>query len=171
MKINSLQDLLADQLQDIYSAETQLVQALPKMAKAARAAELKRAFEDHLEETKEHVNRLTKIFERLGIKAGTKQCKAMQGLVAEGDETISQDADPAIHDAALIAAAQRVEHYEIAAYGCVRTYASLLGDDETASMLEETLEEEEDADDMLTDIAMSGLNEAALNAGGAKAKK
>ncbi|MDB5386865.1 MAG: hypothetical protein JWM11_2511 [Planctomycetaceae bacterium] len=171
MKINSLQDLLVEQLQDIYSAETQLVEALPKMAKAARAADLREAFESHLEETKGHVDRLNTIFQRLGIKAGSKLCKAMQGLVAEGDETIAQDAAPALHDAALIAAAQRVEHYEIAAYGCVRTYATLLGDDETASLLEETLEEEEDADDNLTDIAMNGLNEAGLKVGGGKVKK
>lgn len=171
MSINTLQELLVEQLQDIYSAETQLVQALPKMAKAARAAELREAFTTHLEETKGHVNRLNQIFERLGVKAGGKQCKAMLGLIAEGEETIAEDAPPALHDAALIAAAQRVEHYEIAAYGCVRTYATLLGDDETASLLEETLEEEEDADDNLTDIAMSGLNDAALQAGGGPAKK
>jgi ferritin-like metal-binding protein YciE len=170
MAINSLQDLLAEQLRDIYSAETQLLKALPKMAQAARSPELKEAFTSHLEETRGHVDRLNQIFERLGIDAGAKKCKAMEGLLAEGEETIAEDAPPMVHDAALIAAAQRVEHYEIAAYGCVRTFATLLGDDETASLLEETLEEEEDADYKLTEIAES-INDEALNATGGKAKK
>ncbi|MDB5390850.1 MAG: hypothetical protein JWM11_6496, partial [Planctomycetaceae bacterium] len=112
MTISSLRDLLEDQLQDIYSAEKQLVDALPKMAQAAQSPDLKEAFENHLEETRGHVTRLDGIFKRLGISAGGKTCKAMQGLVAEGAEAISEDAEPMVHDAALIAAAQRVEHYE-----------------------------------------------------------
>ncbi|MDB5391430.1 MAG: hypothetical protein JWM11_7076 [Planctomycetaceae bacterium] len=171
MAISSLSDLLEDQLQDIYSAENQLVEALPKMAEAARSPDLRQAFEDHLEETKGHVERLKSIFQRLGVSAGGKTCKAMQGLIAEGEEVISEDAAPMVHDAALISAAQRVEHYEIAAYGCVRTFATQLGDDETASILEETLEEETAADEKLTDLAMSGLNEAAANTGGSRRRK
>jgi len=171
MPISSLRDLLEDQLQDIYSAENQLVEALPKMAQAARSPELRQAFESHLEETREHVTRLESIFRRLGISAGGKTCKAMEGLVAEGEEVISEDAEPMVHDAALISAAQRVEHYEIAAYGCVRTFATQIGDDETASILEETLEEEEATDEKLTELAMSGLNEAAASAGGSRGRE
>jgi ferritin-like metal-binding protein YciE len=132
------------------------------MAKAASAEELKEAFESHLLETETHVARLEQIFERLNIKPGRKKCLAMEGLVAEGKETISEDAEPMVHDAALIAAAQRVEHYEIAAYGTARTFATLLGDDETAEVLQTTLDEESQCDTKLTKIAMSGINQQAI---------
>lgn len=162
MKLMTLQDLLIDQLKDIYSAENQLVKALPKMAKAASTEELKDAFEGHLLETETHVSRLEQIFERLNVKPGRKKCLAMEGLVVEGKETISEDAEPMVHDAALIAAAQRVEHYEIAAYGTARTFATLLGDDETAEVLQTTLDEESQCDTKLTKIAMSGINQQAI---------
>lgn len=161
MKLMTLQDLLIDQLKDIYSAENQLVKALPKMANAASSAELKEAFESHLVETETHVSRLEQIFQRLEVKPGRKKCKAMEGLVAEGKETIDENAEPMVHDAALIAAAQRVEHYEIAAYGTARTFATILGDDETAELLQTTLDEESQCDTKLTEIAMSGINQEA----------
>lgn len=161
MKLMTLQDLLIDQLKDIYSAESQLVKALPAMAKAAHSEELRTAFEDHLDETEEQVERLESIFERLDVKIGRKKCKAMEGLIEEGKETISEDAEPMVHDAALIAAAQRVEHYEIAAYGCARTFAQLLNDEETADMLQESLDEEINADAKLTEVAMHGINQEA----------
>ena len=128
MSMDSLKDLYIDELKDLYNAENQLVKALPKMAKKASAPELKRAFQDHLEQTKGHVDRLEKIFKGLGEKPSGKTCKAMKGLVEEGAEIIKEDGDPSVLDAALIGAAQRVEHYEIAGYGVVRTFASLLGD-------------------------------------------
>lgn len=162
MKLTTLQDLLVEELKDLYSAENQLVKALPRMAKAANSPELKEAFENHLLETETQVARLEQIFERLGIKPGRKKCKAMEGLVAEGKETISEDAEPMVHDAALIGAAQRVEHYEIAAYGTARTFATLVGDDETAELLQLSLDEEGQADKKLTEIAMSGVNQEAL---------
>lgn len=161
MKLETLQDLLVDQLKDIYSAENQLLKALPKMAKAASSDALREAFESHLTETEKQVERLDQIFERLEVKPGRKKCKAMEGLLEEGKEAISEDAEPMVHDAALIAAAQRVEHYEIAAYGCVRTFATLLGDNATADLLEESLNEESAADEKLTEVAMSGINQEA----------
>jgi ferritin-like metal-binding protein YciE len=161
VKLTTLNELLAEQLKDIYSAEQQLLKALPKMAKAAHSEELRSAFENHLEETQEQVKRLEQVFDKLGIKPGRKKCKAMEGLIAEGSETISEDAEPMVHDAALIAAAQRVEHYEIAAYGCVKTFAILLGEEAVADLLSESLAEEGNADEKLTEIAMSGINQAA----------
>ncbi len=161
MKLTTLQDLLIDQLKDIYSAENQLVKALPNMAKAAHNEELRTAIEEHLDETEKQVERLESIFERLEVKIGRKKCKAMEGLIEEGKETISEDAEPMVHDAALIAAAQRVEHYEIAAYGCARTFAQLLHDDETAELLQESLDEEVNADAKLTEVAMHGINQDA----------
>jgi ferritin-like metal-binding protein YciE len=154
-KINTLEDVFIEQLRDLYNAETQLVKALPKMAKAAHARELKDGFEHHLEQTKEHVNRLEKIFEELEKKPTGKICKAMQGLVGEGAETIGEKATPEAKDAALIAAAQRVEHYEIAGYGSVRTYAKILGYDEAAETLQTTLDEEAETDEALTTLAES----------------
>jgi ferritin-like metal-binding protein YciE len=162
MKLMTLQDLLIEQLKDLYSAENQLVKALPKMAEAASSAELKEAFESHLVETETHVSRLEQIFQRLNAKPGRKKCKAMAGLVEEGKETIDENAEPMVHDAALIAAAQRVEHYEIAAYGTARTFATILGDDETAELLQTTLDEEGECDKKLTEIAMSGINQEAV---------
>lgn len=149
-KITTLQQLFVEQLRDLYSAETQLIEALPKMAEAAHAAPLKRGFQLHLAETKEHARRLEKILKGLRQKPEGKTCKAMQGLVKEGSETIHEDASPDVKDAALIAAAQRVEHYEIAGYGCVRTYANLLGLKDEARVLETTLKEEAATDKKLT---------------------
>jgi ferritin-like metal-binding protein YciE len=158
MKLRSLQDLYLQELKDLYSAESQLLSALPKMAKAASAPQLSKAFKDHLTETEGQVRRLETIFEKLGTSPKGKKCKAMEGLIEEGNETISEDADPAIKDAALIAAAQRVEHYEMAGYGCVRTYARLLGHDDAAEMLQETLDEEASADKKLTKLAETVIN-------------
>src|SRR5207247_2709363 len=134
MKLESLQDLLLHELKDLYSAETQIVKALPKMAKAASSEELRTAFEEHLEETKKQVERLEQIFERLGTSGRGKKCKGMEGLLEEGKEIIDEDGDDMVKDAALISAAQHVEHYEIAGYGCARTFASLLGPEESAEL-------------------------------------
>ncbi|MDZ4689401.1 MAG: ferritin-like domain-containing protein [Planctomycetaceae bacterium] len=166
MKLNTLQDLLVEELKDLYSAESQLIKALPKMAKAASSESLREAFEHHLQETEHQLERLDQIFERLEIKPGRKKCKAMEGLLEEGKDTIAEDAAPMVHDAALIASAQRVEHYEIAGYGCAKAFALLVEDPETAALLDETLEEEAAANDKLTEIAMSGINQRA--AAGAK---
>jgi ferritin-like metal-binding protein YciE len=154
-KINTLHDVYIDQLKDLYSAETQLIKALPKMAKAAHDATLKKGFEDHLEQTKVHADRLEEIFEELDEKPTGKKCKAMAGLVEEGSEAIGEDASPEAKDAMLIAAAQRVEHYEMAGYGCVKTYARLLGYEDAAKLLEETLGEEVATDEKLTEAAES----------------
>jgi len=153
MKIESLRDLYVEQLKDLYNAEQQLIKALPKMAKAASSEELRAAFESHLEETRQHAQRIETIFEQMGEKARGKKCKAMEGLVAEGGEVIEEDMENSIKDAALIAAAQRVEHYEIAGYGCVGAYATKLGEDDAATLLSQTLEEEKEADKALNDIA------------------
>ena len=139
MKLNTLEDLLHHELKDLYSAENQLVKALPKMAKAATNEELKAGFEEHLEQTKGHVDRLNQIGETLGKKLTGHKCKAMEGLVEEGAELISEDADASIRDAGLIGAAQRVEHYEIAGYGTARALASKLGHDDIVELLEQTL--------------------------------
>lgn len=153
MKIESLRDLYLEQLQDLYNAEEQLIKALPKMAKAASSEELKSAFEEHLEKTREHALRIESICAQMGEKADGKKCKAMEGLVKEGGEVIAEDMEEDIKDAALIAAAQRVEHYEIAGYGCVRAYAKKLGDDAAATALGQTLDEEKEADETLNGIA------------------
>jgi ferritin-like metal-binding protein YciE len=158
MKLRSLQELYVEELKDLYSAESQLLTALPKMAKAASAPQLNKAFKDHLKETEGQVRRLETIFEKLGTSPKGKKCKAMEGLIEEGKETISEDADPSIKDAALIAAAQRVEHYEMAGYGCARTYARLLGHDDAADLLQETLDEEGSADKKLTKLAETVIN-------------
>jgi ferritin-like metal-binding protein YciE len=158
MKLKSLEDLLTHELKDLYSAETQLVKALPKMAKAATHEDLKAGFEEHLEQTKEHVARLERAAKLLDIKLTGHTCKAMQGLVEEGAEMIHEDADSAVRDAGLIGAAQRVEHYEIAGYGTARCLAETLGHDEVAEILEETLEEEKDTDKKLTELAESAIN-------------
>jgi ferritin-like metal-binding protein YciE len=166
MNMESLQDLYVDQLRDIYNAENQLVKALPKMAKSANSPDLQAAFEGHLEETRGHVERLEQIFEKLGEKPGGKTCKAMKGLVEEGSEMMDEDAGPPIMDAGLIAAAQRVEHYEMAAYGCVRDFAKILGQPEAAKVLQQTLDEEKAADKKLTRIA-EGINHDAMQPSGA----
>lgn len=154
-KINNLHDVYVEQLKDLYSAETQLIKALPKMAKATASPGLARGFEEHWEQTKKHADRLDKIFLGLGEKPTGKKCKAMEGLIEEGSETIEEKASPAAKDALLIAAAQRVEHYEIAGYGSVKTYANLLGEHEAANLLEETLQEEVETDEKLTEVAKS----------------
>ncbi len=158
MALGSLRELLIDELRDLYDAEKQLVKALPKMAKASSAPELRAAFEQHLEVTRGQVTRIEQVFEALGEKARGKKCKAMEGLIEEGSELLEEDADPAVLDAALIAAAQRVEHYEMAGYGCVRTFATLLGEDEAAGLLQETLDEEGEADKRLTELAETVIN-------------
>jgi ferritin-like metal-binding protein YciE len=163
MSMDSLKDLYIDELKDLYNAETQLIKALPKMAKKATAPELKQAFQDHLEETKGHVARLEEIFEELDEKPTGKTCKAMKGLVEEGAEVIEEDGNEAVLDAALIGAAQRVEHYEIAGYGVVRTFATLLGENDAAELLQETLDEEAAADKKLTEIAEEDINFEALS--------
>jgi ferritin-like metal-binding protein YciE len=170
MKVESLRDLYLEQLRDLYNAEQQLIKALPKLVKAASSEELKAAFEDHLGKTKQHAQRIETIFEQVGEKPQGKKCKAMEGLVEEGGEVISEDMDDAIKDAALIAAAQRVEHYEIAGYGCVRAYASKLGDEDAADLLAQTLEEEKDADKTLNDIA-EDLSSRVLQGSGQSAKQ
>jgi ferritin-like metal-binding protein YciE len=158
MHMQDLQDLYVEELRDLYNAEKQLVKALPKMAKKASHDELKEAFTTHLDETKGHVERLEEIFGKLGKRAGGKTCKAMQGIVEEGKEMMEEDAEPEVLDAALIAAAQRAEHYEIAAYGTVRTYAKLLGDKQAAKLLQSTLDEEGKTDKLLTQIAENSIN-------------
>lgn len=167
MHMESLQDLYVDQLRDLYNAENQLVKALPKMAKAATTPELQSAFTEHLEETKGHVERLQQIFEQLGEKPTGKTCKAMKGLVEEGSEMMDEDAEPPIMDAGLIAAAQRVEHYEMAGYGCVRNFAKLLGQNEAMKLLQQTLDEEGACDKKLTDLATKVVNPQAKQPSGA----
>ena len=158
MKLATLQDLYVEQLQDLYSAETQLVEALPKMAKAASHAQLQRAFQEHLTQTQTHVQRLDQIFKQLGTRQKGQTCKGMEGLIKEGEEMIKMKGDPAAIDAGLIAAAQRVEHYEIAGYGCVRTYAQQLGDQQGAKLLQQTLDEEGTTDKKLTQLAEQVIN-------------
>lgn len=164
MEHQALKELYIDELKDIYNAENQLVKALPKMAKAANSEKLRTGFEEHLEQTRGHVQRLEQIFKELGEKPSGKKCKGMEGLVAEGQEMMGEDFEDDVMDAALISAAQRVEHYEIAAYGTVRTYAELLGEDTAVQLLEQTLEEEKETDQKLTDMA-SEINVRAMGEG------
>jgi ferritin-like metal-binding protein YciE len=163
MKLATLHDLYVAELKDLFNAEHQLVKALPKMAKAASTSELTEAFTLHLEETKGHIERLEKIFKKLDANPKGTTCRAMEGLLEEGKELMSEDADPIVMDAALIAAAQRVEHYEMAGYGCVRTYARLLGYKEAANLLQTTLDEEGAADKHLTKLAESIVNAEAVD--------
>lgn len=153
MENNMLKELYVEELRDIYDAEKQLIKALPKMAEAAASEELRNGFEEHLEQTKGHAERLEQIFNELGEKPTGKKCKGMQGLVSEGSEIIDEDLEGEVKDAGLISAAQRVEHYEIAAYGTVRTYATLLGEQNAATLLEKTLAEEKETDRKLTELA------------------
>ena len=164
MEIDSLQKLYVDHLKDVYSAEKQIIQALPKMAKNASNAQLRAAFQEHLEQTRGQVERLDRIFERLGKSSRGKKCKGMEGLIEEGKEVLEEDMDDDVRDAALIAAAQKVEHYEIAAYGTLRTYAELLGEKQDAKLLQHTLDEEGNADKKLTQLAESTVNLEALEA-------
>jgi ferritin-like metal-binding protein YciE len=163
MKLDSLEDVLVHQLNDLYSAEDQLVEALPKMAEAASNGQLKQAFEHHLQETRDHRDRIQEIFGQLGKRRNGEECKAMKGLVEEGEEVVETSGDSAAKDAALIAAAQRVEHYEIAAYGTARTLAGELGHDDAKDLLDQTLDEESNADKLLTKIATGGLMKAGVN--------
>jgi ferritin-like metal-binding protein YciE len=153
VKQSELQELYIDELKDIYSAETQLVKALPKMARASSSEELKEGFEEHLEQTKGHVSRLEKIFKALGEKPTGKKCMGMEGLIKEGGEAAEEDYEGDTKDQALIGAAQRVEHYEIAAYGTVRAMAEKLGHDEAVKLLEQTLQEEKDTDVKLSELS------------------
>ena len=153
MEHTALMELYVDELKDLYDAESRLVKALPKVAKAATSQKLRSAVEEHLEQTKGHVDRLKEIFDNLGEKPSGKKCPGMMGILKEGEEIMDEDFEGEVMDAALISAAQRVEHYEIAAYGCVRTWAELLGENEASSLLEKTLEEEKETDEKLTQLA------------------
>ncbi len=161
MEQNDLRDLYVDELKDLYDAENQLIKALPKMADAASSDQLRSGFLEHLEQTKGHAQRIERIFTSLGEKIKGKKCKGMNGLISEGEEMMGEDFEGDLMDAALISAAQRVEHYEIAAYGTVRTYARILGDQEAVTLLEQTLEEEKETDKKLTELANSINLEAA----------
>jgi ferritin-like metal-binding protein YciE len=157
MKLTTLEKLLEDQLKDLYSAEGQILKALPKMAKTASNAALREGIEQHIEETKGQVERLQQIAEIMGIKISGKKCKGLEGLIEEGKEVLEADGDDAIIDAAIIAACQKVEHYEIGSYGTARTLAQQLGQDEVAELLQETLEEEAATDEKLTELAESEI--------------
>ena len=161
MRLDSLDCLFVEQLEDLYDAEQRLTKALPKMAQAANDTTLRQAFEMHLRQTQGQVSRLERIFQMLGKTPKSKTCEAMKGLVAEGEEVIDATGESEVKDAALIAAAQRVEHYEIAGYGCARTFAERLGRHEAARLLEETLQEEKETDQKLTNLAEREINRKA----------
>ncbi len=163
--VMSMADLFLEEIRDLYDAEKQITKALPKMAKATTSEELQSAFTEHLEQTRGHVDRLEKIFAELGEKPGGVKCKGMQGLLEEGDEMVSMTDSGLVRDAGLIAAAQRVEHYEMAGYGSARTFAQLLGHDEASNLLEQTLDEEKETDERLTEIAESMVNQQAVSEG------
>jgi ferritin-like metal-binding protein YciE len=165
MAIDGLQDLLHDELKDIYDAEKQLTKALPKLVKKASSPELKEALTSHLRETEGQINRLEQVFEQLGLPVRGKKCEGMQHLIAEGNDMISEAEDDATRDAVMIAGAQKVEHYEIASYGTIRTWATLLGKTDVAALLEDSLEEEKEADLKLTGIAENFVNAQAAEAG------
>lgn len=167
MSLDSLEKLFLEELKDVYNAEKQITRALPRMAKAAESPQLQQAFTKHLKETEGQIQRLERIFKELGQAARGKKCKGMEGLIEEGKEKLEEDSEPEVLDAALIASAQKVEHYEIAAYGCLRTYAELLGYSGAAQLLQQTLQEEEAADKKLTQLGESGINQAAATAGAA----
>ena len=158
MELQSLRDLYIDELKDLYSAEKQLVKALPKMAKNATNPDLKKAFTDHLEQTEEHVSRLEQIFESLEASPRGKKCVGMEGLIEEAKEMLEEDAAEDVLDAGLISKAQHVEHYEMAGYGTVRRFAQILGETEHVELLEQTLNEEKEADQLLTQLADSSIN-------------
>jgi ferritin-like metal-binding protein YciE len=163
MKLERLEQLYISELRDLYSAENQLLKALPKMARGASSPELKDAFEKHLEQTKGHVERLEQLFEQLDESPKGKTCQAMKGLIKEGSEILQEDGEDSVLDAGIIVAAQKVEHYEIASYGSVRTFAHLLGNDEAARLLQSTLDEESEANEILTRLAESIVNPEAVN--------
>ncbi len=162
MKLDSIKKLYLAQLRDLYSAEHQVLATLPKMAEGASSDELKQSFEDHLEQTREHVERIEEIFHRLSEKPVGKTCKGMEGLIEEGEAMLKEKGPQAVIDAGLVAAAQRIEHYEIAAYGTVRTFARLLGEEEAADLLGQTLEEEGETDKHLTELAEEIVTSSAL---------
>lgn len=165
MKLNSLNDLLVKEVRDLYSAEKQLIKALPKMAKGAHSKALKAAITEHLEVTKKQAERLEKVFELLDVSSRGPKCAAMEGLIEEGAEMLEEDGDESVIDAGIIGAAQRVEHYEIAGYGVARTFARLLGHNKVADLLQTTLDEEAETDVKLTELAESEINvEAASGA-------
>ena len=164
MKLNSLKDLFLEEVRDLYDAEKQLVKALPKMADAATSPKLKSAFTNHLRQTEGHVKRLEQIFHAMDVPVRGKKCKAMQGLVEEGNDMAHENAEPDVKDAALIAAGNRVEHYEIAGYGTIRTYARTLGLPEAERLLQQTLDEEGEADKLLTQLAETSINLEAASA-------
>jgi ferritin-like metal-binding protein YciE len=163
MEMQSLRELMIDELKDLYSAENQILKALPKMIKKADSPELKQGFEKHLKETETQVERLDKIFEQLEQSPRGKKCKGMEGIIEDGKELMEEDAEPEVMDAGLIGAAQHVEHYEIAGYGCARTYAELLGLDEISRLLQKTLDEEKATDEKLSELA-SNINVQARKA-------
>jgi ferritin-like metal-binding protein YciE len=165
MQESALKELYVDELKDLYDAENRLVKTLPKMAKAATSEELRSGFEEHLEQTRGHVDRLKEIFDSLGEKPTGKKCAGMMGIIKEGEELMDEEFSDGAMDAALISAAQRVEHYEIAAYGCVRSWADLLGDTEASALLEKTLDEEKETDKKLTELAEQ-INVEAKDASG-----
>ena len=158
MDLDTLKDLYVDELKDLYSAEKQIIKGLTKMSKAANAPQLKDAFRTHLEETRVHAERLEQICRDMGVSPRGKKCVGMEGLIEEGNELIQEDPDPDVLDAGLISKAQHIEHYEMAGYGTVRTYARQLGFDNHAELLQQTLDEEGKTDHLLTDLAESGIN-------------
>jgi ferritin-like metal-binding protein YciE len=158
-----LHDLFLDELRDLYDAEKQLTKALPKLAKGATSADLRSAIESHLDQTREHVDRLERAFQLLDERARGKHCAGIAGIVEEGSDLLAEDLDEHVMDAGIIAGAQRAEHYEMAAYGSVIAWAKAMGHDEVASLLAETLEEEKAADAKLTELAEGGINEAAAS--------
>ena len=157
-KVNSLKELFVEELKDIYDAENQIVKALPKMVKATSTPELRQAFSEHLEKTKGHVQRLEQVFSQLGEEPKAKKCDGIRGIIEEGEDVIREGSEGPVRDAGLIAGAQRVEHYEMAVYGSLKTWAGQLGQSEAATLLEETLNEEKEADHTLTQIAASGVD-------------
>lgn len=158
MKITNLHDLFMDQLKDIYSAEKQMINALPKMAKAAQSPEVRQAFEDHLQMSKQQLERLNQVFEQMGTNPGRKKCMGMEGLLKEAEEFMGEQVAPEVMDAGLIANAQRVEHYEIAAYGTVRAFAEMMGHKEAVGLLQQTLDEEGQTDQKLSQLAEQSVN-------------
>jgi len=164
MQIDNLEKFFVEQLKDVYNAEKQIVRALPRMSKAATDEELRNAFDTHLRETEKQVERLERVFKDFGHTPQGKKCVGMEGLIEEAKELLQEDVDPEVLDAGLIMAAQKVEHYEIATYGCLKTYAELLGNEDAARVLDEILEEEKRADQLLTEIAERSINVEAIEA-------
>ncbi|MFS2009779.1 ferritin-like domain-containing protein [Azospirillum sp. CT11-132] len=169
MAAKTMQDLLIEDLRDIYHAEKQIAKALPKMARAASSDQLRKAFETHLEQTNGQIERLQQVFEEMDTRPRGKHCDAMEGLISEAQEILEMGLAPEVQDAALIAAAQKVEHYEIASYGTLHAYASACGLDKVAKLLDETLQEEKDTDSLLNKLAIGDVNKKAIAASGKKA--